>query len=50
MLMATSLLHERLRRINAFNTEQNGGNPTDLDNLPTLLDIERTHILFTNAH
>jgi len=50
MLMATQLLHERLRSINAFKLSQNGGAPDDLKNLPTLLDIEKTHVLFTNAH
>jgi len=53
MLMATALLHERLRAINAFKHSQNasmGGRADDLKNLPTLLDIEKTHILFTNAH
>jgi len=50
MLMATALLHERLRAINAFKHSQNGGRADDKDNLPTLLDIEKTHILFTNAH
>jgi hypothetical protein len=50
MLMATALLHERLNTINKQKWAQNGGNSTDLRNLPTLLDIEKTHILFTNAH
>jgi hypothetical protein len=50
MLMATALLHERLRSINAFKTRNNGGRPDSLANLPTLMDIEKTHILFTNAH
>ena len=50
MLMATKLLHERLRQINAANTQHNGGDPTNVQNLPTLLDIEKTHVLFTNAH
>ena len=50
MLMATALLHERLRSINAFKQSQQGGRPDDLANLPTLLDIEKTHVLFTNAH
>ena len=40
MLMATALLHERLRRISAAK----GGD------MPSLLDIEKTHVLFTNAH
>lgn len=50
MLMATALLHERLRAINAYKTRTNGGRADSLSNLPTLLDIEKTHILFTNAH
>ncbi len=50
MLMATALLHERLRSINAFKQGQNGGAADALQNLPTLLDIEKTHVLFTNAH
>lgn len=50
MLMATALLHERLRSINAFNQSKNGGMADALSNLPTLLDIEKTHVLFTNAH
>lgn len=45
MLMATALLHERLRAINVFKLSQNGGKADDYDNLPTLLDIEKTHIL-----
>jgi hypothetical protein len=50
MLMATALLHERLRAINSFKRAQKGGAADALQNLPTLLDIEKTHILFTNAH
>ena len=50
MLMATALLHERLRSINAFKQGANGGAADALQNLPTLLDIEKTHVLFTNAH
>ena len=50
MLMATALLHERLRAINIFKQSQNGGPADALQNLPTLLDIEKTHVLFTNAH
>ena len=44
MLMATSLLNQRLADVRA----QRVG--LGLDDTPTLLDIERTHILFTNAH
>ncbi len=50
MLMATAFLHDRLASINKFKHSQNGGQLSDLSNLPTLLDIERTHVLFTNAH
>jgi hypothetical protein len=50
VLMATAFLHERLRSINALNMQKNGGRPDDRQNMPSLLDIERTHILFTNAH
>jgi hypothetical protein len=50
ILMATALLHERLRAINAFKVSQKGGKADALHNLPTLLDIEKTHVLFTNAH
>jgi hypothetical protein len=50
VLMATAFLHERLRSINRLNMQRNGGRPDDQQNMPSLLDIERTHILFTNAH
>ena len=55
MLMATELLSERLRNIQEERTANNrvlyGNIPSDdVRNLPTLLDIEKTHILFTNAH
>ena len=56
MLMATALLNDRLASIHnsKFAANQNlyGPNlsPTDPRNLPSLLDIEKTHILFTNAH
>jgi hypothetical protein len=50
MLMATALLHERLTAINKFKQSQKGGPAESLANIPTLLDIEKTHILFTNAH
>ena len=50
LLMATGFLHARLRAINQFKTASNGGCASNLDNLPTLRDIEKTHILFTNAH
>jgi len=51
MLMATALLHERLDRICAQKRDANPGlAPDNVKVLPTLLDIEKTHILFTNAH
>ena len=56
MLMATALLHDRLATIHASKWDANktlyGANfpQDDVRNLPSLLDIEKTHILFTNAH
>jgi len=50
MLMATALLHERLRAINECKVRNQGGKADSVANMPTLLDIEKTHILFTNAH
>ena len=56
MLMASTLLHERLNAINVYKASMlshdkkaNGG-LNHIDALPTLLDIEKTHVLFTNAH
>lgn len=46
MLMATALLNKRLRMIE----ESRAMDPDIADPTPTLLDIEKTHILFTNAH
>jgi|SRR6476646_4250631 len=46
MLMASELLAKRLESITAARR----GNPAYSDPTPTLLDIEKTHILFTNAH
>jgi len=46
MLMASELLRNRLRGIE----NSRKSNPSVADPTPTLLDIERTHILFTNAH
>ena len=45
MLMATQLLNQRIAAARARRIA--AGNP---DCTPTLYDIERTHILFTNAH
>lgn len=44
MLMATALLHDRLHTIKSIRASQRK------DPTPTLLDIEKTHVLFTNAH
>jgi hypothetical protein len=46
MLMASDLLKTRLDNIQA----SRAGNPQYTDSTPTLLDIEKTHILFTTAH
>lgn len=46
MLMATSLLNKRLLEIERMRSR----NPQIRDPTPTLVDIERTHILFMNAH
>jgi hypothetical protein len=46
MLMATQMLRNRLEAIRA----KRRADPSIADETPTLLDIERTHILFTNAH
>ena len=46
MLMATALLNRRLLLIETAR----GNDPLVSDSTPTLLDIEKTHILFMNAH
>ena len=46
MLMATALLNKRLLEIERMRAK----NPQIKDPTPTLVDIERTHILFMNAH
>ena len=46
MLMATALLNKRLRLIE----EARANDPYVIDPTPTLVDIEKTHILFVNAH
>lgn len=46
MLMATGLLKKRLELIQ----RARAADPTVTDATPTLVDIEKTHILFTNAH
>ncbi len=51
MLMATALLHDRLDKIWRVKKALNPGlNEDDVQVLPSLIDIEKTHILFTNAH
>jgi hypothetical protein len=51
MLMATALLHDRLDKIwRAKKAVNPGMADDDVRVLPSLLDIEKTHILFTNAH
>lgn len=46
MIMATELLTKRLKEIRRLRCK----NPAIKDKTPTLVDIERTHILFMNAH
>ena len=46
MLMATALLNKRLLEIEKMRSQ----NPQIKDPTPTLVDIERTHLLFMNAH
>ena len=46
MLMATALLNKRLLTIERARSRD----PNIKDPTPTLVDIERTHILFMNAH
>lgn len=51
MLMATALLHERLDKVWREKKALNPGmKDDDIRVLPSLMDIEKTHILFTNAH
>jgi hypothetical protein len=45
MIMATELLNQRIRDIMCMRAKQGLADPT-----PTLVDVERTHILFVNAH
>jgi hypothetical protein len=45
MIMATELLNQRIKDIMCMRAKQGFADPT-----PTLVDIERTHILFINAH
>lgn len=46
MLMATQLLNSRLQRIAQIRSQD----PRVSDPTPTLADIEKTHVLFMNAH
>jgi len=46
MLLATALLNKRLLEIE----QVRAANPRIKDPTPTLVDIERTHVLFMNAH
>ncbi len=43
--MATELLNQRIKDIMCMRAKQGFPDPT-----PTLVDIERTHILFVNSH
>jgi hypothetical protein len=45
MIMATELLNSRIKDITCMRSKQGYADPT-----PTLVDIERTHLLFVNAH
>jgi hypothetical protein len=45
MIMATELLNQRIKGIMCMRAKQGFADTT-----PTLVDIERTHILFVNAH
>ena len=45
MIMATELLNQRIKDIMCMRSREGLTDPT-----PTLVDIERTHILFVNAH
>jgi len=45
MIMATELLNQRIKDIMCMRARQGASDPT-----PTLVDLERTHILFMNAH
>jgi hypothetical protein len=45
MLMATELLNQRIKDIMCAKARMGAPDPT-----PTLVEIERTHIIFVNAH
>lgn len=46
ILLATELLNKRLREIKRLRSK----NPAIKDKTPTLVDIERTHVMFMNSH
>jgi len=46
MIMATELLNNRIKDITCMRARHR----RDMDPTPTLVDIEKTHILFVNAH
>jgi hypothetical protein len=46
LLLATSLLNKRLKEIHRLRCK----NPSIKDPTPTLVDIEKTHVMFMNAH
>jgi len=45
MIMATDLLNQRIKDITCMRAKEGLQDPT-----PTLVDIEKTHVLFVNAH
>lgn len=45
MIMATELLNQRIKDITCMRARQGFADPT-----PTLVDLERTHILYVNSH
>jgi hypothetical protein len=45
MIMATELLNQRIKEIMCLRKQSGFSDPS-----PTLVDIERTHVLFVNAH
>ncbi len=49
ILLATDMLNQRLLAINKQKLAM-GAQPNSIDALPTLSDIEKTHMLFVNAH
>ena len=45
MIIATALINQRIMDIMCYRKRQGKADPT-----PTLLDLEKTHILYVNAH